>query len=113
MVTYMLPLAMKLREYIDEAGSSPFQKWFDKLNAEAAAKITTFLYRLEAGNFSNVERVGKGVFEGKIHFGPGYRVYFGKEGEGWIILLGGGSKKGQSKDIKLAQQKWLDYKKQG
>lgn len=111
MVTYMLLLSMKLTEYINEAGFSPFQKWFDRLNSEAAAKITTFLYRLEASNFSNVEGVGKGVFEGKIHFGPGYRVYLGKEGEKWIILLGGGGKKGQGKDIKLAQQRWVEYKK--
>ncbi|MBI4848679.1 MAG: type II toxin-antitoxin system RelE/ParE family toxin [Nitrospirae bacterium] len=96
-------------EYLRE-GKSLFERWFDSLDANAAAKTTTALYRLEHGNFSNVKSVGKGVMEYKIDFGPGYRIYFGREGSELIILLGGGSKKTQSEDIKRAQAIWLQYK---
>jgi putative addiction module killer protein len=65
-----------------------------KRDATAAAKITTSVRRLELGNFSNVKGVGAGVFEYRIDFGPGYRVYFGKDGDALVILLGGGTKKG-------------------
>lgn len=73
--------------------------WFDRLNAHAAAKVATALTRLAAGNFSNVKGVGSGVFEYRIDFGPGYRVYFGKDDERLVILLGGGTKKRQQQDI--------------
>lgn len=96
-------------EYLRE-GSSPFGAWFSGLNAPAAAKVATALYRLEQGNFSNVKAVGKGVSEYKMDFGPGYRIYFGQEGGELVILLGGGSKKTQEKDIKIAQMLWLEYK---
>jgi len=79
-------------------------------DAIAATKVATALYRLEQGNFSRVGGVGAGVFECKINFGPGYRVYFGKDGEAIIILLGGGSKKNQQADISAAHACWQDYK---
>ena len=80
-------------------------------NAQAAAKVATALTRLTAGNFSNVKGVGSGVFEYRIDFGPGYRVYFGKDGERLVILLGGGTKKRQQQDISAATANWLDYKR--
>jgi len=67
--------------------------------------------RLELGNFSNVKGVGAGVFEYRIDFGPGYRLYFGKDGEAVVILLGGGTKKRQDRDIGMARERWADYKK--
>ena len=73
-------MTITVREYFDETGASPFADWFEWLNASAAAKVATALYRLEQGNFSTVNGVGGGVYECKINFGPGYRVYFGKEG---------------------------------
>jgi putative addiction module killer protein len=100
-----------VREYIDRAGRSPYADWFDRLNALAAAKVATALTRLAAGNFSNVKGVGSGVFEYRIDFGPGYRVYFGKEGERLVILLGGGTKKRQQQDINAAVAHWQDYKR--
>lgn len=100
----------KVVEYLEPSGSSPFAKWFARLDATAAAKITTALYRMEQGNLSNVKPVGQGVAEYRIDFGPGYRIYFGQNGEVLIVLLGGGTKKGQSTDIQLAQQRWRDYK---
>lgn len=102
-------MKVKVEQYLQEDGTSPFEKWFVKLNAIAAAKVSTALYRMELGNFSNVKSVGKGVFEYKIHFGPGYRVYFGQEGDELVILIGGGTKKAQSKDIKQAQELWGEY----
>ena len=77
----------------------------------AAAKITKALYKLELGNFSTVEGVGGGVYEQKIDFGPGYRIYFGKDGSDIVILLCGGTKKRQSTDIERAKELWQDYKK--
>jgi putative addiction module killer protein len=71
---------LSVLEYLDRAGSSPFAEWFQKLDAVAAAKVTAAVRRLELGNFSNVKGVGAGVFEYRIDFGPGYRVYFGKDG---------------------------------
>jgi putative addiction module killer protein len=111
MVTYVLPLVVvEIREYLDLAGRSPFAEWFDSLNARAAAKITTALVRLEQGNFSNAKGVGAGVYECRIDFGPGYRVYFGKDGATLVIVLGGGSKKRQNRDIQSALDHWKDYK---
>lgn len=76
----------------------------------AAAKVATAVIRMSHGNFSNVEGVGSGVYEYKIDFGPGYRIYFGRDGDRFVILLGGGSKKRQAADIKNAIARWQDYK---
>jgi putative addiction module killer protein len=102
---------VELRGYIDDQGNKPFAAWFADLDANAAARVTIALTRLEQGNFSNVKGVGAGVLECKIDFGPGYRVYFGKDGERLVILLGGGTKKRQSNDIATAQERWVDYKR--
>ncbi len=100
-----------LREYLQADGRSPYAKWFHGLNAQAAAKIIAALVRIEHGNLSSTKSVGGGVIESKIDFGPGYRIYFGKERERLVILLGGGTKKGQSKDIKKAKDLWQEYKR--
>jgi putative addiction module killer protein len=104
-------MTIAVREYLDKEGSSPFACWFEELETPAAAKVGTALYRLEQGNFSNVEGVGSGVYECKINFGAGYRIYFGKDGEQLVILLGGGTKKRQNTDIAKAIGCWQDYKK--
>ena len=104
-------MKLSVLEYLDRAGSSPFAAWFRSLDAAAAAKVTTALRRLELGNLSNVKGVGGGVFEYRIDFGPGYRVYFGKDGDAVVILLGGGTKKRQDRDIATAHDRWADYKK--
>lgn len=93
----MLPLlVVEVREYIDRETRSPYGIWFDRLNAQAA-KVATALTRLAAGNFSNV----KGV----------YRIYFGKDGETLVILVGGGTKKRQQHDIGAALAYWQEYKR--
>ena len=103
-------MTVDVQEFLDKEGKSPFARWFVELEAGAASKVATALYRLEQGNFSRVEGVGSGVYECKINYGPGYRVYFGKDGESLVILLGGGSKKRQNADIAAAQACWQDYK---
>jgi putative addiction module killer protein len=102
---------VEVREYIDANDRSPFGSWFAGLNAPAAAKVTTALTRIELGNLSNFKPVDFGVLEYRIDFGPGYRIYFGKDGDHLVILLGGGTKKRQQKDIMAAHVRWQDYKR--
>ncbi len=102
---------VEIRAYATEDGKSPYRKWFKKLNAAAAIKVTTALERMEDGNFSNAKAVGAGVSEYKIDFGPGYRIYFGMDGQTLVILLCGGTKKRQQDDIETAKALWADYKK--
>ena len=66
---------------------------------------------MEAGNLSNVKGVGSGVLERRIHTGPGYRVYFGRDGDTLIVLLGGGTKARQQRDIEDARELWKTYKR--
>jgi putative addiction module killer protein len=101
---------LHVREYLDVAGRSPFTKWLRALNVRAAAKVTTALERIAEGNLSNVRTVGGGVLEYKVDFGPGYRIYFGRDGERLVILLAGGVKKRQQEDIRLAKANWGDYR---
>lgn len=99
----------KVTEYMDRAGRSPFGRWFDGLEAQAAAKVSAVLYRLEQGNQAEVKALGGGVYERRIHWGPGLRIYFGHEGAHLILLLGGGTKSGQRRDIEAARKVWKDY----
>ena len=101
---------LSVLEFVAGDGSSPFAKWFAGLDAAAAAKVTTAVSRMELGNISNVKGVGAGVLECRIDFGPGYRIYFGRDGDVLVILLGGGQKKGQQHDIATAHARWKDYK---
>ena|ERR1700680_4079602 len=102
---------IEIREYRGLDDHSPFREWLDRLDAVAARKVTMALYRLGLGNLSNVKSVGAGVHECRINFGPGYRVYFGKDGERIVILLGGGTKQRQQNDIRLALDRWEVYKR--
>ena len=102
---------VEIREYLDRDEHSPYARWFNRLNAAAAVKVVTAIHRLEQGDFSNVKGVGAGVYEYRISFGPGYRIYFGKDGDKLVILLAGGTKKRQDADIKAAQAYWQNYKR--
>lgn len=102
---------IEIQEYLDTQGRSPFARWFNRLDAQAATKVVTALVRMENGNLANTKSVGAGVLECRIDFGPGYRVYFGRDGDTLIILLGGGTKSRQQKDIKMAQEIWQEYKR--
>lgn len=92
---------IRIEEYVSD-GSSPFRRWFDDLDAQAAAIVTVAIERLADGNTSDVKPIGEGAAELKINRGPGYRVYFGWDGNVLIILLGGGTKRRQQDDIDAA-----------
>jgi len=93
-----------------EVGRSPFAEWFGELDAVTAARVDRYVRRLEAGNFGAAQPLRDGVFELRLDFGPGYRVYYGREGRTIIILLGGGSKRRQDADIAAAVERWKRYK---
>lgn len=108
----MLPLVViDVREYLAADGSSPYRKWFNSLNAQAAAKVAIAITRIEQSNLSNAKSIGAGLHEYGIDFGPGYRIYFGRDGDRLVILLGGGRKKRQQEDIRRAQTLWVDYRR--
>jgi putative addiction module killer protein len=90
----------------------PFDDWLDGLrDAKGRARIEIRLDRLEQGNFGDCEPVGEGVFELRMDFGPGYRAYFAEEGPKIVLLLIGGDKSTQTKDIKAAKVYWRQYRK--
>jgi putative addiction module killer protein len=101
----------ELRYYLAREGRSPFEGWFASLDPIAWAKVTVAIARLEQGNLSNAKGVGEGVLEYRINFGPGYRVYFGRDGEVLVILLTGGTKRRQQRDITAAIEMWSDYRR--
>ena len=100
-----------VRIYLTEAGDSPFEEWFDDLSdIRSKQRILARLARVRAGNFGDWKSVGEGVHEMRIDCGPGYRLYFGLEGHQVVILLVGGDKGTQDKDIQRAKRYWYDYK---
>lgn len=101
---------IEIRQYVDRHGRNLFERWFQKLDDPVQARITIAFDRLERGNLSMAKSVGKGVEELRLDFGPGYRVYFGRDGERLVILLAGGSKQRQQTDIEMAQELWREYK---
>lgn len=102
---------IRVEEYITEEGRSPFADWFDSLDVQAANKVHTYLTPITEGNASSLKPI-KGAFqEIRIDWGPGYRVYVGKDGNTLIILLGGGTKQRQQKDIVDALTLWEEYKR--
>lgn len=101
---------MEIREFLNARGQSPFARWFEDLDARAAVKVTVALARMEQGNLSNAKSVGDGVQEYRIDWGPGYRLYFGRDGDTLIILLCGGTKRRQEHDITRATALWRAYR---
>ena len=99
----------EVREYV-EGGRSAFGEWFDRLDAVTAARVDRYVRRLEAGNFGAAKALRDGVFELRLDFGPGYRVYYGVDGKTLVILLGGGDKRRQAADIATATERWKRYK---
>ena len=103
-------MSYQVKELQRSDGSSPYAEWFASLDVMAAAKVAVAAARMEQGNLSNVEWF-RGIGEYKIDWGPGYRIYLAKDGLRIVILLGGGSKKRQQKDIEQALELWEDYKR--
>ena len=107
-------MKFELLNYLTPAGENPVEKWFMSLDAQTAQRIHRSMDQLRQGNFTGCKPIAdskvKGVRERRIDFGPGYRVYFGRAGEKLVILLTGGNKKSQSRDVSKALEYWKDYK---
>ena len=99
----------EVREYV-EGDRSPFGNWFDGLDPQTAARVDRHIRRMEAGNFGDSKPVQDGVHELRMDFGPGFRVYYGRDGKVLVILLGGGTKRRQAADIQAAVERWKRYK---
>lgn len=111
MYTYMLlyDMSFKVLELILDSGVSPYTQWFSGLEPVVAAKVATAQYRMQQGNLSSIEWF-RGIGEYKINYGAGWRIYLAKDGVEIIILLGGGSKNRQQRDIDRAVELWEEYK---
>jgi len=101
-----------LHEYLKSDGKNPFRDWLlDLRDVNARAKIRVRLNRIRLGNFGDTKSVGDGVFELRISHGPGYRVYFARTSNTVVLLLCGGDKSSQKRDIKTAKDYWADYQR--
>lgn len=101
---------LEILEYATEEGSVPFRDWLGGLrDKQTRARVRVRLNRVRLGNLGDYKPVGQGVYELRIQHGPGYRIYFGRRGDTIVILLHGGDKDSQSRDIALAQRYWKDY----
>jgi putative addiction module killer protein len=102
-----MPLA--IREYIAPNWRNPFREWLAILDVAVRARIQARVLRFETGNLGDQKSVGGGVWEARVMSGPGYRIYFGKDGDSLIVLLVGGAKSTQVRDISRARAYWRDY----
>ncbi len=97
--------------YQTKNGQIPFTKWFESIrDQKTRTRLRGRLTRLEFGNYGDCQSVGEGVYELRIHFGPGYRIYFSEVDNTVILLLCGGDKSSQQRDINQAKSYWRDYK---
>lgn len=102
-------MPIRVEEYLREDGSSPYATWFRSLDAQAAAKVATAKVRMELGNTSSIKWFS-GMGECVIDWGPGYRIYLAKDGDALTVLFGGGTKRGQQRDIDQAKALLAEYK---
>ena len=99
------PDEIDVRYYEDEKGRKPFARFFNRIGGMAAVKVTAAISRLRAGNTADSKSVGKGVSELRINWGPGYRLYYGWDGEKLVILLSGGGKKSKKQHSRQTLKK--------
>lgn len=104
---------IQIQVYTIPNGKAPYEEWVLSLDRQARARVTARLGRIQNGNFGDIKSVGDGVFELWLDFGPGYRVYFGREGAAVVVLLGGGDKGTQARDIIKAKGYWHSYISEG
>jgi putative addiction module killer protein len=101
---------IEIREYLTAEGRSPFAEWLEELgDKQVRARVLTRINRVRASNFGDCKPVGEGVWELRMTFGAGYRIYFAREGQTVVLLLCGGDKGSQNKDIDRAKRYWKDY----
>ena len=102
-------MKLTIREYVSADGRSYFREWLDSLAIPVRARIQARVLRFETGNLGDHKSIGEGVWEARVMFGPGYRIYFAKEGRAIILLLLGGDKSSQTGDIRKARRLWKEY----
>ncbi len=102
-------MALSIREYVTAEGLNPFRGWLETLDLPVKARVQARVLRFEMGNLGDHKSVGGGVWEARMMFGAGYRIYFGKDAHSAIVLLVGGVKSSQSQDIYRAKGFWRDY----
>ncbi len=101
---------VELRVFTDRQGRQPFEDWLSGLDEIALRRVKVVLSRMKDGNFSNIKGLGGGLLEYRLQFEPGYRIYFGRDRQALVILLAGGIKASQQRDIRKARAMWRDYK---
>ena len=100
----------EVRDYLTAQGDDPYALWLMSLaDRQARARILIRVGRIASGNFGDVKPVGEGVWEARIDWGPGYRIYYAQAGQRLILLLVGGDKRKQQTDIELAHRYWMDW----
>ena len=100
-------------EYVTAEGRCPFRDWLTTLDVKVRARVQARVMRFEQGNLGDRKSVGDGVWEARLMFGAGYRIYYALEGTTIVLLLQGGRKDSQSQDIRKAKQYWQDYCSRG
>ena len=100
---------MDVREYLTADGKNPYREWLDTLDVTPLARIQARVLRFSTGNLGDHKSVGGGLWEARVMFGPGYRLYFGKDGPQLVLLLLGGDKSTQATDVAQAQSSWKAY----
>ena len=103
---------MVVLHYVSDEGVDYFDKWLRLQSSETRARVQTRIDRIEFGSFGDHKSVGRGVAELRIDFGAGYRLYYGRDGDEIVILLGAGTKKRQARDIAMAQTRWQAYRQE-
>ncbi len=107
----MQEFSYEIDYFVSEDGIKPFKEWLERLrDVQGRAKIRIRLDRVRLGNFGDSRKVGEGVHELRIDYGPGYRIYFGQDGSRIILLLLGGDKSSQKRDIARSKELWRNYK---
>lgn len=102
--------SIEVINYKTRTGKEPLALWFDELEKIDQGRIFNRIAHVREGSFGDSKPVGDGVSELRMHFGPGYRIYYGKKGKTLVILLLGGKKSDQKKDIETAKRYWRDHK---
>lgn len=102
--------SIRVVEYQTQGGKNPYREWLVTLDTSVKQRIQARILRFETGNLGDAKALGEGIFEARFDFGPGYRLYFGREGNTLILLLCGGNKSSQVKDILRAREFWKIYK---
>jgi putative addiction module killer protein len=104
---------IEIREYVTAQGRNLYRHWMDRLDQPVQKRVDARIRRMSAGNFGKGRHLGAGLYEAILDFGPGYRVYYGYHGNKVVILLCGGDKSMQDKDIKAAMAHWQDCQQGG